>query len=254
VSKAEPDTLRFRRVISKAVKRCDPNLPYHSILKRVANATLSVDAGAPEAIYTLPRSLPMHSKSRTVQKIKVLRHDKRFYRVDPRGLQELAELATASSTETIRLERVERGYMNRPATPFFDTMSLATFVENYALADSVSEKADSGEFWKRLDGEGYIKRRAKAVVVQKSLWMKPNPAVAEVFLYIPWRSLDSLPATDDECIERFISEQETVLDSVLTPQHSRLNITTSPVALFRNMLLNTTCFFALFLQFCTGLG
>jgi len=31
VSKAEPDTLRFRRVITKAVKRCDPNLPYHYI-------------------------------------------------------------------------------------------------------------------------------------------------------------------------------------------------------------------------------
>ncbi|OWZ14987.1 LOW QUALITY PROTEIN: hypothetical protein PHMEG_00011452 [Phytophthora megakarya] len=69
VSKAEPDTLRFRSVIAKAIKRCDSNFPYHSILKCVANDTLSVrEVGAPEAIYILLRSLPMHSKSCTVVK------------------------------------------------------------------------------------------------------------------------------------------------------------------------------------------
>ncbi|KAG1712489.1 hypothetical protein DVH05_000233 [Phytophthora capsici] len=40
----------------------------------------------------------------------------------------------------------------------------------------------------------------------------------------------------------------------LAPQYSRLYITTSRIAFFLNMLLKTTCFIALFLQFCTGLG
>ncbi|OWZ16251.1 hypothetical protein PHMEG_0009976 [Phytophthora megakarya] len=42
VSKAEPDTLRFRSVIAKPIKRCESNLSYHSILKCIPNATLSV--------------------------------------------------------------------------------------------------------------------------------------------------------------------------------------------------------------------
>ncbi|EEY62125.1 uncharacterized protein PITG_21260 [Phytophthora infestans T30-4] len=73
VSKAEPDTLRFRRVIAKAIQRSDSNLPYHSILKRVANATLAVrEVGAPEAIYILLRNLSMHSKSRSITKVKAM--------------------------------------------------------------------------------------------------------------------------------------------------------------------------------------
>jgi hypothetical protein len=51
VSKAEPDTLRFKRVIDAAVKRCDPNLPNQAIFKRVANSTLSIrEVSAQESV------------------------------------------------------------------------------------------------------------------------------------------------------------------------------------------------------------
>ncbi|ETK88197.1 hypothetical protein L915_07523, partial [Phytophthora nicotianae] len=42
ISKADPDTVRFRNTIAAAVKRCDKALPYYVILKRVANATIAV--------------------------------------------------------------------------------------------------------------------------------------------------------------------------------------------------------------------
>eukprot|EP00644_Phytophthora_capsici_P000338 jgi/Phyca11/82841/gw1.4.1203.1 len=75
VSKAEPDTIRFKKIISAAVKRCDPNLPNHAILKRVANATLSIrEISAQEAYYILLRELPLHSKSRQITRVKVMRH------------------------------------------------------------------------------------------------------------------------------------------------------------------------------------
>eukprot|EP00644_Phytophthora_capsici_P000530 jgi/Phyca11/82846/gw1.4.1204.1 len=73
VSKAEPDTSRFKKVLAAAVKRCDPNLPHHAILKRVANAALSVrEISAQEAYFILLRELPLHGKSRTVERVKVL--------------------------------------------------------------------------------------------------------------------------------------------------------------------------------------
>jgi hypothetical protein len=206
VSKAEPDTLRFRRVIAKVVQRCDPNLPYHSILKRIANATLSVrEVGAPEAIYILLRSLPMHSKSRTVRKVKIMRHHLRYYRVEPHSLNDLVAMADMTNEEAIRIEPIERAYMNRPACDLFDNMSLATFAEGFEETDTIGTKCSSADVWKRIDGEGYIKRRVKAVVVQNPPWIQPdmsNPnfCFSEVFLYVPWRSLDELPTSDDECI------------------------------------------------------
>lgn len=60
VSKAEPDTLRFKKIIAKAVKRCDPNLPHHTILKRVSNATLSIrEVSAQESYYIFFEGAPI---------------------------------------------------------------------------------------------------------------------------------------------------------------------------------------------------
>ncbi|KAJ8540786.1 hypothetical protein ON010_g12440 [Phytophthora cinnamomi] len=140
VSKAEPDTLRFRRVISKVIKRFDPNLSYHSILNRVANATLSVrEVGAPEAIYILLRDLPMHSKSRSIRKVKVLRHHLRYYRVEPQSVSDLADLAD-SHLNTIRLEHLERAYMNRPTDDTFNAMSLATVAEEHETVETLTRQ------------------------------------------------------------------------------------------------------------------
>ncbi|EGZ04540.1 hypothetical protein PHYSODRAFT_536177 [Phytophthora sojae] len=121
VSKAEPDTLRFRSTVAAAVKRCDPNLPYSAIqqqqkkkttkkkhekkedekdvsavtvLKRIANATLAVrEVSAQEAYFILLRELKMYGKSRKVSRVKVLRHHLRYYR----SLTELGHRQTAST-------------------------------------------------------------------------------------------------------------------------------------------------------------
>lgn len=219
ISKAEPDTIRFRRVIAKAIQRCDPHLSYNSILKRVANATLSVrEVGAPEAIYILLRSLPMHSKSRTVVKVKSLRHNLRYYRVEPRSVHEVAALAEVDSSTSLRIEPIERAYMSRPTNELFDSMSLATFVEDFEAIDSLGSLKAVAEAWKRIDNEGWIKRRAKSVVVQKSPWMKPdasdpNFCFSEIFLYVPWRTFDDLPNSDEDCIDSFLQEQEINVES-----------------------------------------
>jgi hypothetical protein len=214
ISKAEPDTLRFRRVIAKAIQRCDSNLPYHSILKRVANATLAVrEVGGPEAIYILLRNLPMHSKSRSISKIKVMRHDLRFYRVEPQCLDDLVVLANDPQPESIRIEPIERAYMNRPENEQFDGMSVATFAETFETVETIAKPAASSDLWERIDGEGWIKKRKKVIVVQKTPWIQPdtsNPnfCFSELFLYAPWRSLADLPTTDDESIARFFEAQK----------------------------------------------
>eukprot|EP00644_Phytophthora_capsici_P017850 jgi/Phyca11/52198/gw1.62.137.1 len=75
ISKAEPDTLKFRNVIARAIRRCDPNLPNYTIFKKVANATLSIrEVSAQEAIYILLRELPMYGKSCVVKRVKTMRH------------------------------------------------------------------------------------------------------------------------------------------------------------------------------------
>jgi hypothetical protein len=214
ISKVEPDTLRFRRVIAQAIKRSNPNLSYHSTLKRVANATLSVrEVGTPEAIYILLRNLPMHRKSRSVVKLKVLRHNRRVYRVDPRGVEGLAALADEPNSSDVRIELVERAYMNRPDDSRFENRTLATFTEEYELLDSAGTNKNGSDIWKHIDREGWIKRRQKAVVVQKSPWMRPdtsNPCFcfSEVFLYVPWRCLDDLPTSDEDYIAQFIDAQD----------------------------------------------
>eukprot|EP00644_Phytophthora_capsici_P002661 jgi/Phyca11/105795/e_gw1.11.672.1 len=80
VSKAEPDNLKFKKVIGTAVKRCDPNLPSYVIIKRVANATLSIREQ--EAYYILLGEMPLYSKSSQVSRVKVMRHSMRYYRVE----------------------------------------------------------------------------------------------------------------------------------------------------------------------------
>lgn len=221
VSKAEPDTLRFRRVIAKAIQRSDSNLPYHSILKRVANATLAVrEVGAPEAIYILLRNLPMHSKSRSITKVKVMRHSTRYYRVEPQNLDDLVALASTPEIETIRIEPIEKAYMNRPDNDHFNAMTLATFVETFETIESIRKVASSDDLYECMNGEGWIKKRKKATVVQKTPWIRPdssNPTFcfSEVFLYVPWRTLEELPTTDDEAIARFFQAQNSLLDAEL---------------------------------------
>jgi hypothetical protein len=90
VSKAEPDTLRSKKIIAAAVQRCDPNLPHHANLKRVANASLSIrEVSAQEAYYILLRELPLHGKSRQVTRVKVMRHTQRYYIIDASEWQDL---------------------------------------------------------------------------------------------------------------------------------------------------------------------
>ncbi|KAG6949593.1 hypothetical protein JG687_00014763 [Phytophthora cactorum] len=50
--------------------------------------------------------------------------------------------------------------------------------------------------------------------------MKPdasNPSFgfSEIFLYVPWRTLDELPQSDEECVSKFLEEQQLHLDSEL---------------------------------------
>eukprot|EP00644_Phytophthora_capsici_P017767 jgi/Phyca11/128949/e_gw1.80.34.1 len=211
ISKAEPDTLRFRRVIAKAIQRSDPNLSFHSTLKRVANSTLSVrEVGAPEAIYILLRNLSMYSKSRTVKKVKVLRHNQRFYRVAPQGIHDLVALAETPDSGPLRIEHIERAYMNRPSNKLFNNMSYATFIEEYEAIDFNNTSVHNANVWTRIDNEGCIKRRDKPVVLQKSPWMRPNSSnpnfrFSEVFLYVPWRTITDLPDTDEECLLVFLT-------------------------------------------------
>ncbi|ETK77385.1 hypothetical protein L915_16346, partial [Phytophthora nicotianae] len=50
-------------------------------------------------------------------------------------------------------------------------MRFATFIEEYDVVDSINEnKPDELDTWERCDREGYIKRRSKPVVDQKSPW------------------------------------------------------------------------------------
>jgi hypothetical protein len=214
ISKAEPDTLRLRRVIAKAIQRCDPNLPYHSILKRVANSTLSVqNVGAPEAIYILLRNLAMHSKSRVIKKVKILLHH-------VQDMDDLAALAEPVDPDAIRIEPIERAYMNRPSNELFHSMNFATFVEEYEEVDLLNENADRSNTWTRSDGEGLIRRRKKPVFVQKSPWMRPNSSsrsfcFSDICLYVPWWSVDDLPNTDEDCIAQFREAQNMQLDGEL---------------------------------------
>jgi hypothetical protein len=43
----------------------------------------------------------------------------------------------------------------------------------------------------------------------------PSLCFSEVFLYVPWRSVDDLPSSDEECISRFLEVQERGLDGEL---------------------------------------
>ncbi|OWZ01926.1 hypothetical protein PHMEG_00026607 [Phytophthora megakarya] len=139
VSKAEANTVRFKKVIAGAVKRCDINWPHHTILKKVANESLSIrEISAHEGYFILLRELPMHGTSRTVERIKVLRHHMRCYRLDTREPQELVELAYRASNTKGRLELLEPAYMTRPSNSIFDSMSYASFVEEYALIDTAN--------------------------------------------------------------------------------------------------------------------
>ncbi|KUF97105.1 DnaJ subfamily B member 2 [Phytophthora nicotianae] len=169
VSKADPDTLRFRQVITRAVKRCDPNLPNYAILKRVANATLSIrEVSAQETYYILLRELPLYGKSRQVTQVKTMRHSLRYFRVDGSELFDIEE--SVNRNDSIHIAR-------------------------------------------------------KAHVVRGTLWIAPdstnaNFCFAEIFLHKPWRTLEELPQTDDECIETFEQEQQNVLESELRHESS----------------------------------
>ncbi|KUF81806.1 hypothetical protein AM588_10000325 [Phytophthora nicotianae] len=147
VSKAEPDTLRFRQVITRAVKRCDPNLPNYAILKRVANATLSIrEVSAQETYYILLRELPLYGKSRQVSQVKTMRHSLRYYRVDGSELFDIEE--SVNRNDSIRIERAEKAYMNRPRNELFYDMTVATFVEKYKLVDSIATRAEISNCWR----------------------------------------------------------------------------------------------------------
>ncbi|ETL35113.1 hypothetical protein L916_12716, partial [Phytophthora nicotianae] len=224
VSKAEPDTLKFRQVITRAVKKCDPNLPNYAILKRVANATLSIrEVSAQETYYILLRELPLYGKSRQVTQVKTMRPSLRYYRVDGSELLDIEE--NINRNDSIRIEPVEKAYMNRPRNELFDDMTLATIVEKYELVDSIPTRAEISNCWRRCDGHGFIKLRSKAHVVRGTPWIAPdstnaNFCFAEIFLHKPWRTLEELSQTDDECIESFEQEQQNALESELRHESS----------------------------------
>ncbi|GMF28891.1 unnamed protein product [Phytophthora fragariaefolia] len=81
------------------------------------------------------------------------------------------------------------------------------------MVDKVTTTMLNQEYWIRIDGKGFLKKRSKAQVIQMSPWIAPDVAnpnfcYAELFLHSPWRSLDDLPQTDEECIAAFIDAQE----------------------------------------------
>ncbi|ETN08123.1 hypothetical protein PPTG_23061 [Phytophthora nicotianae INRA-310] len=115
---------------------------------------------------------------------------------------------------------MERAYMARPECTPFDTMSFATFVEGFDLLERKNGSRLNQELWERSDGGGYIKRRDKSQVICMSPWIAPdstnaNFCYAELFLHVPWRSLDELPKSDEECVAAFIDAQEKSLGTEL---------------------------------------
>ena len=236
-SKAEPDTSRFRHAIAKALGRCDANLPYCGLLKKIANASLSIrEVSAQEAFYILHRDMPMYSKSRNIIRIKAMRHEKRFYRVDlehakSKNDDESTESTTLSRTTTstnempslheldtdteqpeeqmeIKLEPLERAYMARPEEEPFASMTYRTFTQGYELSRDGPKPRQRLRRWKRTDGNAYIKEREKLQAVTTTPKLRPDDqnadfCFAEIFMDVPWRDLRELPATDEECIATF---------------------------------------------------
>ncbi len=134
VSKSEPDTSRFTEAISKALERCLDQTDYVTTLRRVANASISVrEVSAQEALWILLNGLPMYGKSRTVLKVKCMRHSGRHYKVDmDTCLRELVSgEITTEETNDIHLEQLEAAYAARPVGSQFDQMTYKTFCENY---------------------------------------------------------------------------------------------------------------------------
>lgn len=123
-------------------------------------------------------------------------------------------------------EQVKDAYMVRPNEQPFADMTLATFVEKYALADSVSAIRPNTVYWERIDSRGFIKLRSTPHGVRGTPWIAPdatNPhhyCFAENFLHKTWRSLSDLQQTDDECLSSFDCEQEKTLASELRDEAS----------------------------------
>lgn len=133
------------------------------------------EVSAQEAIYILLRELPLHGKSRTVARVNVLRHNLRCYRVERKGLHTIVRLADVAGPKT-RIEPIKSAYMVRPSDTLFNTMSFASFVENFEMVDKVTTTMLNQEYWIRIFGEGFLKKRSKAQVIQMSPWIAPDVA------------------------------------------------------------------------------
>lgn len=116
VSKSEPDSSQFGDAIVKALRKTKPEDEHFSVLKRVANATISVrEVSAQETMWILLRGMPMFGKSRNILKVKCSRHDRRYYRVEPKqcrhelGIEDVDSAGlSASQHAEIRVESSER--------------------------------------------------------------------------------------------------------------------------------------------------
>lgn len=169
-----------------ALSKCDPQMERFSVLKRMANASVSVrEVSAQEALWILIHGMPMYGKSRNILKVKTGRHNKRYYRVQSSQCKHEIEILTQKGFQSDesegevefipRLENMERVYMQRPDFAPFDKMSYKCFCERFELSDPSSSKQRLKR-WKLIGEENYIKERSSIQAGRKSPRLKTDPA------------------------------------------------------------------------------
>jgi hypothetical protein len=226
VSKSEPDTTKFRDLISKAISKCSVASEHHDVLRRVANATLAArEVSAQEAMWIVQNGLPMYGKSRNVLKVKTTRHANRRYRVDPDTCRRAIQSETAEDEAELpyRIDPLEAAYMARPE--HLQDMSYKSFLQQFDCSAAGPTPGQRLERWSRTDGRGFIKaRRSQQAIAPSPRWKvdpdDPNYCFSEVMLRVPWRAVHELPESDAECIDAFhvLSQSEknrTGLDDAL---------------------------------------
>jgi hypothetical protein len=203
VSKAEPDSVRFRKSIEVALSKLPNGVPHERLLKRTATATLAIrEVSAQEAVYILSRTLCLTGKSRTVLRVKVTRHDQRYYRV---RVETSGDGTThARSRSGIVIEAIEQAYMQRPRSAAFNELPYREFCESYEVSSDPLGSTRSLQRWKLLNDAGYIKARRRKQIIRPSPKFRTNEQDAnycysQLLLHKPWRQLTDIPV-DDEAV------------------------------------------------------
>lgn len=130
-SKAEPDTIHFRKAIAKCISNASPETPYYGILKKL-HMLKWLTIYFSEICQTL-------GNQENVLKVKTTRHDRRLYRInldsnaDTNALQ-IMENQHSVVPPRIKLEPLEIAYMGRPREDPFDSMCYRKFAEGYEVS------------------------------------------------------------------------------------------------------------------------